>query len=297
VFLVEEVEYRQDLSQVAGNRLEQNPAAKFCKPFVTAWDGICNRSSSRGCILGKTQTLAHNKTDPRNQKQIFVPKNNQHQTSVIMSSKYEQVHQVDDIEEPPVIVEMVKPMGEAQQERNIDDWNKAKCAGCVGATAGCLTGGFWLSLVCATGCLYCAKQEGTAGGDVARACGSYAIKAQVMARDVDKQHHVVQTSKEAATTIWSAVKDINQEHQIVEKTKDCVVSTAQGVGKVISVVAKEISSSTTTSSSSSSSSTTTSSNNNAFEEEAVYSGPEIIIRDYAVEPSILHHPDQQAGKR
>jgi hypothetical protein len=129
------------------------------------------------------------------QKRIFVPKNNKHQTSIIMS-KYEQVHQADDIEEPLVIVERVKHMGEAQQqERNLGDWNKAKCAGCVGATARCLTGGFWLSLVCATGCLYCAKQEGTAGGDVARACGSYAIKAQVMAREVDKQHHVVKRAK------------------------------------------------------------------------------------------------------
>jgi hypothetical protein len=73
-----------------------------------------------------------------------------------------------------------------------------------------------------------------------------------MARDVDKQHHVIKTSKEAATTIWSAVNDINLEHQIVEKTKDRVVSTAQGVGKVISVVAnnKEIPSSTTTTTSS-----------------------------------------------
>jgi hypothetical protein len=128
---------------------------------------------SRGYIWGKTQTLAHHKTDPRNQKHSFVPKNNKHQTSVIMS-EYEQVQQTDDIEKPPVIAERVKPiLGEAQEEReDIDDWNKAKCVGCVGATAGCLTGGFWLSLaVCATGCLYCAKQqEGTAGdGAVARA--------------------------------------------------------------------------------------------------------------------------------
>jgi hypothetical protein len=246
--------------------------------------------------LGKPQInlgSQNRSTNSRKSTFIFVPKHNKHPTSVIMS-KYEQVQQVDDIEEPPVIVEMVKPttttntttttnsMGEEaqQQERTMnEDWNQqAKCAGCVGATAGCMTGGFCWSLVCATACLYCAKQEGTAGGAAARACGSYAIKAQVMARDVDKQHHVVQTSKEAATTIWSAVQDINREHQIVEKTKDCLVSTARGVGKVISVVAKEISSSTpnanatttttnaTTTSSSSTSTTSPSSDNNASEE-------------------------------
>jgi hypothetical protein len=182
-------------------------------------------------------------------------------------SKYEQVKQSEDIEDPTVIMEMVKPMGKAQQERNIDDWNKAKCASCVGATAGCLTGGIWLALVCATGCLYCAKQEGTEGGDVARACGSYAIKAQVMAREISEQHHVVKTSKEVAEAVWNKTKDINQEHQIVEKTKDCVVSvvksgieftkehnlverTAQGVGNVVSVVAKEIASTSSTSTSS-----------------------------------------------
>jgi hypothetical protein len=226
-----------------------------------------------------------------------------------MSTKYEQVKQSDDIEEPPVIVEMVKPMGKAQQERNIDDhWNKVKCAGCVGATVGCLTGGVWLSLVCATGCLYCAKQEGTAGGDVARACGSYAIKAQVMAREINEQHHVVKTSKEVAKAVWKMTKDINREHQIVEKTKDCVVSvvksgieftkehnlverTAQGVGKVVSVVAKEIAST--------SSSTTSSSSSpyNDAEEEDALSGPEIIMHADAVESSTVHAADQQAEEK
>jgi hypothetical protein len=67
-------------------------------------------------------------------------------------STYEQVQQTDDNDKPPVIVERVKPMGEAEQERYIDHWNKAKRAGCVVATAGCLTGRFRLSLaVCATG--------------------------------------------------------------------------------------------------------------------------------------------------
>jgi hypothetical protein len=220
-------------------------------------------------------------------------------------SQYEQVKQADDIEEPPVIVSMVKPMGEAQQERNsIDDWNKqeVKYAGCVGATAGCLAGGFCLSLACATGCIYCAKQEGTAGGAVARACGSYAIKAQVMAREINEQHHVVEHSKEAAKAVWNKTKDINREHQIVEKTKDCVVSavksgieftkehnlverTAQGVGKVISVVAKEVAST------GGSASSTSSSSDDA--EEDVHSEPEIIMHADGAE-LLTGHADEQA---
>ena len=143
-----------------------------------------------------------------------------------MTPSYDPVKQSDDLEDPPVIVEVVKPM-EALHEENIsgedDDWNRAKCAGVVGGIAGCLTGGFWLSVICTTGCIYAAKQEGTAG-DIARACGTCAIKTNVMAREVDEQHQVVDKCKIAAAAVWCKAKDLNQEHQIVEKTKECIKS-------------------------------------------------------------------------
>jgi hypothetical protein len=174
-------------------------------------------------------------------------------------SSYIPVKQSDDLESPPVIDEVVEPMEVVVHQENNheeDDWSQAKCAGVVGGVAGCLTGGFWLSLVCATGCIYAAKREGTAG-DIARACGTCGIKANVMAREVDEQHQVVDKSKKAAVAVWSKAKDLNREHQIVEKTKDCVKSgvkagvkfsrehklverTAQGVGKVLSSVVQEI---------------------------------------------------------
>jgi hypothetical protein len=174
-------------------------------------------------------------------------------------SSYISVRQSDDLEDPPVIDEVVKSMEVVHQENNQeeDDWNRAKCAGVVGGVAGCLTGGCWLSLVCATGCIYVAKREGTTG-DIARAFGACGIKANVMAREVDEQHQVVDKSKKAAVAVWSKARDLNREHQIVEKTKDCVKSgvkagvefsrehklverTVKGVGKVFSVVAQEIS--------------------------------------------------------
>ena len=183
-----------------------------------------------------------------------------HNPTNMKQSTYAPVKQVDDIDDATVIVEVVKPMETVRQEKEqneIDDWTRAKCAGVVGAIAGCLTGGFTCSLICATGCIYAAKQEGTVG-DIARACGSSAIKANVMAREVDNEHQVVDKSKQAAAAVWSKAKDLNREHKIVEKTKDCVVSgvkagvefsrehklvekTAQGIGKVVSVVAQEVS--------------------------------------------------------
>lgn len=166
---------------------------------------------------------------------------------------YNPVEQSDDLDDPPVIVELVKPLNQNNSPEE-DDWNKAKCAGVVGGLAGCFTGGFWLSVVCATGCIYAAKQEGTTS-DIARACGTCAIKANVIAREVDEQYQVVDKSKAAAAIVWAKTKALNREHQLVEKTKDCIKSgvdytrehklverTAKGMGTVLSTVAKELAS-------------------------------------------------------
>jgi hypothetical protein len=177
------------------------------------------------------------------------------------STSYVPVKQIDDLEDPPVIV--VNPLEVVHQEhaeqQAQDLWNQAKCAGCVGACAGCLTGGFWLSLVCGTGCVYAAKQHDGKIGDLARACGNFGIKANVMARELDDKHNVVDNTKQATATTWNKAKALNQEYQIVEKTKECVKlgvkagveftkehrlveRTYNGVGKVLSVVVQEISS-------------------------------------------------------
>jgi hypothetical protein len=182
------------------------------------------------------------------------------------STSYVPVKQIDDLEDPPVIV--VNPLlemlhqehAEQQAQAQEDDttWNQAKCAGCVGACAGCLTGGCWLSLVCGTGCVYAVKQHDGTIGDLARACGNFGIKANVMGREMDDKHNVVDNTKQAAVATWNKAKELNQEYRIVEKTKECVKSgvkagveftkehrlverTYNGVGKVLSVVVQEIS--------------------------------------------------------
>jgi hypothetical protein len=95
--------------------------------------------------------------------------------------------------------------------------------------------------------------------DLAHACGNFGIKANVMARELDDKHHVVENSKQVADATWNKAKALNHEYQIVEKTKDCVKSgvkagveftkehrlverTYNGVGKVLSVVVQEIAS-------------------------------------------------------
>jgi hypothetical protein len=96
-------------------------------------------------------------------------------------------------------------------------------------------------------------------GDLAHACGDFGIKANVMARELDDKHNVVDNTKQAAAATWNKAKSLNQEYQIVEKTKECVKSgvktgveftkeqrlvkrTYNGVSKVLSVVVQEITS-------------------------------------------------------
>jgi hypothetical protein len=187
--------------------------------------------------------------------------NNNNTANMKDSTSYVPVKQIDDPEDPPVIV--VNPLEVVHQEhaeqQAQDVWNQAKCAGCVGACAGCLTGGFWLSLACGTGCVYAAKQHDGTIGDLARACGNFGIKANVMARESDNKHNVVDNTKQAAVAAWNKAKTLNQEYQIVAKTKECVKSgvktgveftkehrlaerTYNGVGKVLSAVVQEIAS-------------------------------------------------------
>jgi hypothetical protein len=180
------------------------------------------------------------------------------------STSYVPVKQIDDLEDSVIVVNPLEVVVHQdqhaeQQEAQEDAWNQAKCAGCVGACAGCVTGGLWLSLVCGTGCVYAAKQHDGTIGDLARACGNFGIKANVMARELDDKHNVVDNTKQAAVATWNKAKALNHEYQIVEKTKDCVKSgvkagveftkehrlverTYNGVGKVLSVVVQEISS-------------------------------------------------------
>lgn len=182
------------------------------------------------------------------------------QTKIMKFQAYEQVQQVDTLEDTPVLVEAVPRLEEVVSQHA--DHNEAKYAGCMGATAGCLTGGWCLALVCCTGCVYCAKQEGTMG-DIARGCGSMGIQANVMARDIEEEHHVVDKSKRAAQVVWSSAKQANEDYQITARTKHCVAScvhtgiaftkehklverTTQGVGSVVSTVAKELASTNTT---------------------------------------------------
>jgi hypothetical protein len=176
------------------------------------------------------------------------------------STPYVPVKQIDDLEDGVIVVNPLEVVHQEHAEQQAQHtWNQAKCAGCVGACAGCLTGGCWLSLVCGTGCVYAAKQHDGTIGDLARACGNFGIKANVMAREMDDKHNVVDNTKQAAAATWNKAKELNQEYRIVENTKECVKSgfkagveftkehrlaerTYNGVGKVLSIVVQEIAS-------------------------------------------------------
>lgn len=137
-------------------------------------------------------------------------------------------------------------------------WNVTRCAGCVGATVGCLTSGFCLSTICGIGCMYyAAGDEKGVGRDMARACGSVGVQANVMIRDFGEEHHLLEHCQRVGVTVWNQTKQWNEEYHVVESTKNCLVSTAKagikftqehkiversikGVGNVLSVVAKEV---------------------------------------------------------
>jgi hypothetical protein len=193
-----------------------------------------------------------------------------HTIMTFSNKNYKEVHQQDDLEDSPVmvhrpVVEVVSGGDDDMNHNNGNDpsrpsscWNTPRCAGCVGAMAGCFTMGPCLAVICATGCMYCAKtQHDNVGGDIARACGSMGVQANVMIRDLDDEHHVWERTQQAIASTWNRTKEWNDEYQISQKTKNCLVSTikagvefnkehklvehaAQGVGKVLSVVAKEV---------------------------------------------------------
>jgi len=204
------------------------------------------------------------------------------------SIEYAVVNQADDVDDAPVIVDVVQPLTDVADEKIAEEWTRAKWAGCVGATTGCLVlGGFVPAVICGTGCIYAAKQDGSTG-DFARGCGKYAMQANVMAREIDERHQVVNNTKKAAIACWTKAKTVNDDYEIVTKTKGCVVSgvqagvaytrehnlverAANGVGNVISTVAREIASS--------------------GEDDVEYSEPEITITD-ASEADAHHHAEK-----
>jgi hypothetical protein len=156
------------------------------------------------------------------------------------SKRYNPVQQsegilYDDVEAPPTLTqEDVKPIEDlvvdtVGSDIEGEDWNdEATCAGVVGGAAGLVVGGVWLSLVCATGCMFVAKEERGRMGDAARACGAYACKVQtavqtkVMSRGrSDEPNSSTSTKtgttearpgqetvqKDAAGTVWMTISD------------------------------------------------------------------------------------------
>jgi hypothetical protein len=139
--------------------------------------------------------------------------------TILTSKRYNPVEQseavLDDDDEalPALNQEDVKPIEDlvlvaVGSDIEGEDWNdEATCAGVVGGAAGLVVGGVWLSLVCATGCMFVAKEERGRMGDAARACGTYACKVQtavqtkVMSRGRgDEPNSSIRTSTKTGTT-------------------------------------------------------------------------------------------------
>jgi hypothetical protein len=161
--------------------------------------------------------------------------------TITKSKRYNPVEQsevvvLDDDDEalPALNQEDVKPIEDLAvvavgSDIEGEDWNdEATCAGVVGGAAGLVVGGVWLSLVCATGCMFVAKEERGRMGDAARACGTYACKVQtavqtkVMSRGRgDEPNSSTSTKtgttearpgqetvqKDAAGTVWMTISD------------------------------------------------------------------------------------------
>jgi len=191
-----------------------------------------------------------------------------------MTRDYKKVQQDDDLEDAPVLVATPLELANEDHDNNNNSnnnnedgapgtapttscWNPTRCAGCVGALAGCCASGLCVSLICATGCMYCAKTQDNIGGDMARAFGRAGVQANVMIRDLDEQHNLMEKAKQFRASSWNQAKQWNEDYQITQTTKNCVVSTIQGgvayaqehelverttrgVRTVLSVVAKEV---------------------------------------------------------
>jgi hypothetical protein len=58
----------------------------------------------------------------------------------------------------------------------------------------------------ATGCVYAAKQHDGTSGDLARTCGNFGIKANVMARELGDKHNGINNMKQVAAATWKNAK-------------------------------------------------------------------------------------------
>ena len=198
--------------------------------------------------------------DDYGEEPVLVSRPNTNHDSTVDEEEEVVVGVMSDETIPPSTTPTVIPdpnNNEAPLAHSSTFWNVTRCAGCMGATAGCFTQGFCVSVLLGVGCIYCASVNEGVGGDIARAFGSVGVQANVMIRDLDEEHHLWERSKELGGAAWQRTKQWNEEYRIVESTKNCLVTsvkaginfarehklverTTKEMGQVLSVVAKEV---------------------------------------------------------
>jgi hypothetical protein len=98
----------------------------------------------------------------------------------------------------------------------IQELQKARVAasGTACCILGCLLAGPIAAIVAGFGAAYAAEYKQGPVGDVVRAVGNVALAARDKAREVDEKHHVVDSSKKAASEAWEKAKEMKRDHHI-----------------------------------------------------------------------------------
>jgi len=122
--------------------------------------------------------------------------------------------------------------GESSSDVSHSAHDKMVASGMTGAVLGFLLGGPILSALCGFGAAYVSQKDG-APGDAARAIGDIGISVKNKAAEVDKKHHIVERTSEAANGAWEGAKKYDQKYNVLEKSKRFTVDAWQSFVKFV----------------------------------------------------------------
>jgi hypothetical protein len=119
----------------------------------------------------------------------------------------------------PVVEEIPNLPVNSAGEAVVSQVNSTKvAAGVASGVVGMLLGGPMFGVALAFGAAYAHDRPG-AVGDVSRAVGDLAISARSHAQEIDNKHHVVETTKAAASQALDKAQQYDRENRVVEKVQ------------------------------------------------------------------------------
>ena len=125
------------------------------------------------------------------------------------------------VDDQPMMMRENRRNNEFQfQNHEEGDQAQAVAAGVGTGVLGMLVCGPIGAMVLGFSAAYAAEKQQGVVGDSARAMGDVALSAKAKATEIDNKYHVVQETIAAAGEAWEKAKELDREHKILQKAKD-----------------------------------------------------------------------------